>query len=105
MFLGEGNELDTEAFEVWRRSEKQDGVIVYRYDIDADGIGVARLFRTGARREKESGVDGRLEDVGEAAMDLLAGKVYRNEVGAPASGAVRTLMVDGVWEDSEKLKG
>ncbi len=59
-------------------------------------LGVAAL-ELGSAPDGMSGIDERMGEIGEAAVDLLIGRLQRNERGLPAIS--RRLHVAGAWRD------
>ncbi len=106
VFCPEGDKWNAAAFRAWLRSAKPDAVL-------ALGPQVLEWLRAEGRRVPEdvafvdlywddeaparAGIDHRAEEIGAAAVDLVAGQMIRNERGVPA--VPRTIVIDGVWKD------
>lgn len=64
-------------------------------------VGVAALYGTEQDRRNMAGIDGNLEQVGAAAVDLLVQKLQVNERGLP--GQLREVLIAGSWQDGPSV--
>ena len=99
-----GPNLDSEEFSDWLEREKPDAVITDSTHQSALTPGLSRLPPRARPKivtmnwpdgEADAGIDQRGEQIGAAAVDLLAGMLTRGELGVPE--VPRTTMVEGVW--------
>ena len=95
----------------WLRKERPDAVLLSGADYMLrvvrevvavpEELGVAAL-ELGCAPTGMSGIDERTHEIGEAALDMLIGRLQRNERGLLS--APRTLHVDGVWRDGDTTR-
>ncbi|MBW8781677.1 MAG: LacI family DNA-binding transcriptional regulator [Verrucomicrobia bacterium] len=106
-----GEETTADNVRTWLRKERPDAVLLASADYMLrivrevaavpEELGVAAL-ELGCAPADMSGIDERMHDIGEAAVDMLIGRLQRNERG-PVS-APRTLHVEGVWRDGNTTR-
>ena len=107
---GEGAER---AFRDWLRREEPDSLLVYKLPVKSwlaklslripQDIGVALLFRTEDERESSAGIDGHLEMVGAAAVDLVVEGLSSSRMGMPEHP--KEVLIKGSWVVGESLVG
>jgi len=99
-----GQDLDAGAFTDWLKREKPDAVVTDSVNQATITAGLAHL----ARRQRpkmitmnwpdstsDAGLDQRPDQLGSAAIDVLAGLLTRGEKGIPANPG--SIMIDGRW--------
>lgn len=106
----EAERLTADDVRAWLRREKPDALllsggymawIVREAVSNLDEVGVAAL-ELGSAPEGMSGIDERVGEIGAAAVDMVIGRLQRNERGQPA--APRVLYVVGVWRDGNTTR-
>ena len=98
---------NTTPFRRWLRTARPDAVIGIWQDLTLtwmrkDGLNVPEdiSYATLDLGDRVGKIAGMLQDnhgIGAAAMDLLAGQLFRNEIGIPATPKI--TMVEGTWMD------
>ncbi len=106
-----GEETTADNVRTWLRKERPDAVLLAGADYMLrvvrevaavpEELGVAALELGGAPAGM-SGIDERMHEIGEAAVDMLIGRLQRNERGSLS--APRTLHVEGVWRDGNTTR-
>ncbi len=106
-----GDDTTPEIVRAWLRKERPDAVLLSSADYMLrvirevaavpEELGVAAL-ELGCAPVGMSGIDERTRDIGEASVDMLIGRLQRNERGLLA--APRTVHVDGVWRDGNTTR-
>jgi len=100
------------TFAQWMQREQPDSLLVYKLPVQtwlasmgltvpAD-IGVAYLYRTQTEMEAGAGIDGNLQLVGAASVDLVVASLNLNQVGLPRSP--KEVLVKGVWRSGSTLR-
>ena len=107
----EGDVVDTKKFREWFEKYQPDSLLVYKIDIMEllgrlrlavpQDVGVAYLFGTEAEREAMAGIDGNLDRVGAATVDLLVQKMHIHETGMPEHP--REVLITGTWQPGVTL--
>jgi LacI family transcriptional regulator len=107
----EGDKINMAAFAAWFEQHRPDALLVYKFDIMEvlqrlrisvpEDVGVAYLFGTEVERSKMAGIDGNLDRVGAAAVDLLVQKMHIHERGMPDHP--RDVLVTGSWKEGPTL--
>ncbi len=98
---------DSQAeFVEWIEREQPDSLLVYKLPVEGwlaelklqvpDDIGVAYLYRTQQEMETTAGIDGNLQLVGAAAVDLVVANLNINQMGLPKSP--KEVLIKGVWQ-------
>lgn len=111
-FLVEGASVNMKRFQAWFDEFQPDAVLAYktpviellermRLQVPGD-IGVAYLYGTELEKKTMAGIDGNLEEVGAAAVELLAQKLQINERGIPAHA--REVMIAGSWQNGPTVR-
>lgn len=100
------------AFIEWMREEQPDGLLVYKLPVKTwlakmglqvpTDIGVAYLYRTRREMESTAGIDGKLQLVGAAAVDLVVSGLSTNQLGLPEQP--KEVLVKGIWCDGPTLR-
>ncbi|MDB6138013.1 MAG: LacI family transcriptional regulator, fructose operon transcriptional repressor [Verrucomicrobiaceae bacterium] len=107
----ESDVLDTKSFREWFEKHQPDALLVYkigvmellgrlRVAVPGD-VGVAHLFGTETERETMAGIDGNLDRVGAATVDLLVQKMHIHERGMPEHP--REVLITGTWQPGATL--
>ena len=107
----EGDVVNMTVFREWFDRHKPDALLVYkigvmellgrlRLAVPAD-VGVAYLFGTEAERQGMAGIDGNLDRVGAATVDLLVQKMHTHETGMPEHP--REVLITGTWQPGPTL--
>lgn len=110
-FLVEGPRVNMAAFRTWFEEHRPDALIAYKVPVVEllerlhlrvpHDVGVAALYGTEQDRTSMAGIDGNLEQVGAAAVDLLVQKLQVNDRGQPAQH--REVLIAGSWRDGPSL--
>lgn len=110
-FLVEGPNVNMQAFRNWFEEHQPDALIAYKVPVVElldrlrmrvpQDVGVAALYGTEQDRRNMAGIDGNLEQVGAAAVDLLVQKLQVNERGLP--GQLREVLIAGSWQDGPSV--
>jgi LacI family transcriptional regulator len=104
------NEL--EAFQAWVKKERPEVILAAADWVpgflfkhmklkDAAQVGFVHLARAQGET-KFAGIDQRLDEVGVAAVDLLAGMVHQNDYGLPS--VPKVVVIEGKWVDGETVR-
>lgn len=107
----EGDVVNTAIFREWFDHHKPDALLVYkigvmellqrlRLSVPQD-VGVAYLFGTDEERQTTAGIDGSLDRVGAASVDLLVQKMHIHERGMPEHP--REVLITGTWQPGPTL--
>ncbi|TDU71215.1 LacI family transcriptional regulator [Prosthecobacter fusiformis] len=109
--MTEADGVNMAEFREWMEQHEPDALLVYKIDIlellgrlrlkVPKDIGVAYLFGTEAERKKMAGIDGNLDRVGAAAVDLLVQKMHMHDRGIPEHP--RDVLITGSWKDGPSL--
>lgn len=110
-FMVEGERVNMALFRKWIEECKPDALLVYKVDVSEllarlkldvpRDIGVACLFGTEGERRDHAGIDGNLDRVGAAAVDLLVQKMHTHERGMPDHP--RDVLITGSWQEGPTL--
>lgn len=111
-FMVEGTMVNMSRFREWFEQHRPDAIIAYKERVVElldrlhvrvpDDVGVAHLFGTEQERKSMAGIDGNLDNVGAAAVDLLVQKLHTNERGIPEHP--RDVMIQGTWKDGPTIR-
>ena len=106
-----GEDTTADNVRTWLRKERPDAVLLAGADYMLrvvrevaavpEELGVAAL-ELGCAPAGMSGIDERMNEIGEASVDMLIGRLQRNERGLLS--APRTLHVEGVWRDGNTTR-
>lgn len=98
-------------FSDWLYRNEPDSLIVYKFPVAPllakrsirvpRDIGVAYLYRTSEEMGGTAGIDGNLDAVGAAALDLVVERLYANSTGTPAHP--KEVLIKGTWQDGATL--
>lgn len=110
-FMVEGERVNMLLFREWIEECRPDALLVYKIgvnellarlklDVPRD-IGLACLFGTEDERRDHAGIDGNLDRVGAAAVDLLVQKMHTHERGMPEHP--RDVLITGSWQEGPTL--
>ncbi len=107
-----GTKADMKAFRDWFETHRPDAIIAYKVNVIEllerlrlrvpEDIGVASLFATDQERKSMAGIDGNLDQVGAAAVDLLLQKMQIHECGIPEHP--RDVLIAGTWREGPTLR-
>lgn len=107
----EGDQVNMTVFRNWMETHQPDALLVYKINVlelldrlrlkVPEDIGVAYLFGTENERQKMAGIDGNLDRVGAAAVDLLVQKMHVHDRGIPEH--LRDVLITGSWKDGPSL--
>ena len=107
----EGEVLDTKSFREWFEQHQPDALLVYKIGVMEllerlrvavpKDVGVAYLFGTEMERRTMAGIDGNLDWVGAATVDLLVQKMHVHEHGMPVHP--REVLITGTWQAGATL--
>ncbi len=110
-FMVEGDAVNMSAFRDWFEKHKPDALLVYKIGVMEllarlrvavpQDVGAAYLFGTEEERRTMAGIDGNLDQVGAAAVDLLVQKLHTHELGMPAHP--REVLIAGTWQPGPTL--
>jgi LacI family transcriptional regulator/LacI family fructose operon transcriptional repressor len=111
LVLAEGRQQRAE-FIAWFRRHAPDAILVYKVPVIdilstigvrvPDDVGVAYLFGTEKERRGLAGIDGELDQVGAAAVDLLVQKIGLHSEGRPEHP--RDILITGSWREGPTVK-
>ncbi|MBD5778046.1 LacI family DNA-binding transcriptional regulator [Pelagicoccus sp. NFK12] len=100
------------AFREWIDHERPDSLLVYKLPVSTwlsklglrapIDIGIAYLFRTQEEMDTAAGIDGNLQQVGAATVDLVVGSLNTNQVGLPSTP--KEVLIKGTWRHGRTLK-
>lgn len=107
----EGDQVNMTIFRQWMEQHQPDALLMYKFNAlellerlrlkVPEDIGVAYLFGTETERQNMAGIDGNLDHVGAAAVDLLVQKMHVHDRGIPAH--LRDVLITGSWKDGPSL--
>lgn len=107
----EGEQVNMAIFSDWFEHHRPDALLAYKFDVMEvlerlrlhvpQDVGVAQLFGTEKERSSMAGIDGNLDRVGAAAVDLLVQKMHIHERGMPDHP--RDVLITGSWRDGPTL--
>jgi LacI family transcriptional regulator len=111
LIVGEGKGVRAEFLD-WFKTHRPDAILAYKVPVidflETVGVavpgevGVAYLFGTEKERAGMAGIDGRLDHVGAAAVDLLVQKLGIHSEGRPAYP--RDILIAGSWQDGATVR-
>ncbi len=111
-FMVEGSMANMNRFRAWFERHRPDAIIAYKEQVVEllerlrmrvpEDVGVAHLFGTEQERQSMAGIDGNLDQVGAAAVDLLVQKLHTNERGVPLHP--RDVMIPGTWRAGPTIR-
>ena len=111
-FMVEGPMMNVSHFRDWFERHRPDAILAYKERVTElldrlrvrvpQDVGVAHLFGTEQERNSMAGIDGNLDRVGAAAVDLLVQKLHTNERGIPSHP--RDVMIQGTWKDGPTIR-
>ncbi len=100
------------AFRKWMDRERPDSLLVYKLPVSTwlsklglrapIDIGIAYLFRTQEEMDTAAGIDGNLQQVGAATVDLVVGSLNTNQAGLPSTP--KEVLIKGTWRPGKTLK-
>ncbi len=109
--LVEGEQVNMTLFRDWFERHQPDALLMYKLDATEllarlslrvpQDVGVAYLFGTERERVSLAGIDGNLDRVGAAAVDLLVQKMHMHDRGIPEH--LRDVLITGTWHDGPSL--
>ncbi len=98
-------------FSDWLYRNEPDSLLVYKFPVRSllakrgvgvpDELGLAYLYRTSDERGGAAGIDGNLDFVGAAALDLVVERLYANSTGA--SEHSKEVLIKGTWHEGPTL--
>ncbi len=107
----EGEAVNMKLFREWFEKHQPDALLVYKIGVMEllerlrlkvpEEVGVAYLFGTEAERSSMAGIDGSLDRVGAATVDLLVQKMHIHEHGMPEHP--REVLITGTWRPGKTL--
>ena len=107
----EGDVVNTMVFREWFDRYQPDALLVYKIGVMEllqrlrlsvpQNVGVAYLFGTEDERQTMAGIDGSLDRVGAASVDLLVQKMHIHERGMPEHP--REVLITGTWQPGPTL--
>jgi DNA-binding LacI/PurR family transcriptional regulator len=99
-------------FSDWLYRNAPDSLLVYKYPVRAllarrnlhvpADLGLAYLYRTSDERGSVAGIDGNLDYVGAAALDLVVERLYTNQAGP--SEHPKEVLIKGTWYPGSTLQ-
>lgn len=102
---------DAASFHAWLEAEKPDSLLVYKVDVRKflaerglrvpEDVGLAWLYRTSHEMDGTAGIDGNLDVVGAAALDLVVERLNSNSFGA--SFHPKEVLIKGTWHEGATL--
>ncbi|NJM38885.1 MAG: LacI family transcriptional regulator [Akkermansiaceae bacterium] len=111
-FVPDGDDSQA-AFVKWMHDEKPDSLLVYKLPVKTwlsqlglripQDIGVAYLYRKSEEMKTAAGLDGKLQSVGAAAIDLVVEGLTTNRFGLPKHP--KEVLIKGEWNAGETLLG
>ncbi|MEO0796112.1 MAG: LacI family DNA-binding transcriptional regulator [Verrucomicrobiota bacterium] len=107
-----GQEGDLEPFKQWYERSQPEVVVVYKAPVKRlleqmsltvpDDVGLVYLYRERSEMDNTAGIDGRMDLVGGAAVDLIVEKLQRNLIESTEN--VKEIFIRGSWVDGPSLK-
>ena len=98
-------------FSDWLYRNSPDSLIVYKMPVRPllakrgvrvpEDIGLAYLYRTSDEMGAATGIDGNLDFVGAAALDLVVERLYANRTGVPEHP--KEVLIKGTWHPGTTL--
>jgi DNA-binding LacI/PurR family transcriptional regulator len=98
-------------FSDWLYRNAPDSLLVYKFPVRSllakrgirvpDDLGLAYLYRTSDERGGAAGIDGNLDFVGAAALDLVVERLYANSTGV--SEHPKEVLIKGTWHEGSTL--
>ena len=99
-------------FSDWFYRNAPDSLLVYKVPVRQwlaqrgqrvpDDVGVAWLYRTADEKGGSAGIDGNLDEVGAAALDLVVERLNGNRTGA--SEHPKEVLIKGTWHEGTTLR-
>ncbi|HEY3902165.1 MAG TPA: LacI family DNA-binding transcriptional regulator [Chthoniobacter sp.] len=106
-----GENVTAAEFSDWLYRNAPDSLLVYKLPVRTllakrsvrvpDDIGLAYLYRTSDEMGDAAGIDGNLDFVGAAALDLVVERLYTNNTGT--SEHPKEVLIKGTWHEGETL--
>lgn len=110
-FMMEGDHVNMAQFRAWFEQHQPDALLVYKIGVMEllerlrvkvpEDIGIAYLFGTEKEKKSLAGIDGNLDRVGAAAVDLLVQKMHVHDRGMPQHP--RDVLITGSWREGSSL--
>jgi DNA-binding LacI/PurR family transcriptional regulator len=107
-----GEEAGAAEFSDWLYRNEPDSLLVYKFPARSllshrgcrvpEDIGLAYLYRTSDEMGSAAGIDGNLDAVGAAALDLVVERLYGNRTGT--SEHPKEVLIKGTWHDGVTLR-
>jgi len=98
-------------FSDWLYRNAPDSLLVYKFPVRTllakrsvrvpEDIGLAYLYRTSDEMGDAAGIDGNLDFVGAAALDLVVERLYSNSAGT--NEHPKEVLIKGTWHEGETL--
>lgn len=98
-------------FSDWLYRNEPDSLVVYKFPVRPllakrgvrvpEDIGLAYLYRTSDEMGGTAGIDGNLDAVGAAALDLVVERLYANSTGTPEHP--KEVLIKGTWQPGATL--
>jgi DNA-binding LacI/PurR family transcriptional regulator len=111
LIVGDSRRVRDE-FVHWFKAHLPDAVLAYKVPVREllagigarvpEEVGVAYLFGTEEERASMAGIDGQLDQVGAAAVDLLVQKLGLHAEGRPAHP--RDILITGSWQEGPTIR-
>jgi LacI family transcriptional regulator/LacI family fructose operon transcriptional repressor len=107
-----GEEAGAAAFSDWLYRNEPDSLLVYKFPARSllsqrgirvpEEIGLAYLYRTSDEMGGAAGIDGNLDEVGAAALDLVVERLNSNRTGT--SEHPKEVLIKGTWHEGATLR-
>lgn len=104
-------EAGAPEFSDWLYRNDPDSLLVYKYPVRPlltkrglrvpEDLGLAYLYRTSDEMGSTAGIDGNLDFVGAAALDLVVERLYTNSTGLPLHP--KEVLIKGTWHEGTTL--
>lgn len=111
-FMTGGAEAEMKTFREWFETHRPDALLAYKVPVIPllkrlrlrvpEDVGVAYLYGTEVERTTMAGIDGNLDEVGAAAVDLLAQKLQTHDRGRPRHA--REVLIAGSWRHGPTVR-
>lgn len=102
---------DAVEFSDWLYRNEPDSLIVYKFPVAQllakrgirvpQDVGLAYLYRSSEEMGGTAGIDGNLDVVGAAALDLVVERLFSNSTGTPPHP--KAVLIKGTWQDGSTL--
>lgn len=99
-------------FARWLETADPDSLIVYKLPVEGwlrtwgykvpEDIGIAYLYRTEEERRSAAGIDGNLDLVGEAAVELVVSRLLTHQLGLPQTP--KQVLIEGNWRRGQTVQ-